>query len=164
MRFLLVFIVTLCLAVSAQAEVRLSVAPSCYTKQEAEAEQGIRIHSELMIIGLNCQHMTPPGRKNFYAQYRDFTTRNSGIISGYENTLINYYERAGRGNPVGALNDMRTAFANEISHDAAQMRPDIFCAKYVQRLDAASKMSGSQVRKWAGTFYPTHPLSRPICH
>ena len=31
-----------------------SVFASCYSSKEAEAEQGIRIHSELMVIGLNC--------------------------------------------------------------------------------------------------------------
>lgn len=40
-----------------------SFAASCYRAGEAEAEQGIRIHSELMVIGLNCQHMaTANGR------------------------------------------------------------------------------------------------------
>ena len=32
-------------------------AGACYSRKEAEAEQGIRIHSELMVIGLNCAHM-----------------------------------------------------------------------------------------------------------
>ena len=30
-------------------------AQKCYSAAEAEADQGIRIHSELMVIGLNCQ-------------------------------------------------------------------------------------------------------------
>ena len=56
------------LAVPAQAQMKVDVGVpaeagrQCYTHEEAEAEQGIRIHSELMVIALNCQHMTPHGR------------------------------------------------------------------------------------------------------
>ena len=35
-------------------------AEACYSKAEYEAEQGIKIHSELMVIGLTCQN-TPEG-------------------------------------------------------------------------------------------------------
>ena len=75
-RFLLC--VSLCLlAVPAQAQMKVDVGVpaatgrQCYTQEEAEAEQGIRIHSELMVIALNCQHMTPKGWKNFYQQYQE---------------------------------------------------------------------------------------------
>ncbi len=135
----------------------------CYSTREAEAEQGIRIHSELMVIGLNCQHMTPVGQRNLYAQYRTFTSNYSDLISGYEDTLINYFRRIGHPNPVASLNLMRTAFANKISLDAARMRPDIFCKRYTKRISQASAMNRQEVRQWASTFYPSHPVSKPIC-
>jgi hypothetical protein len=135
----------------------------CYSTAEAEAEQGIRIHSELMVIGLNCQHMTPAGQKNYYAQYRDFTARYESLFKAYEETLINYYRRAGRANPVGALNDLRTDFANKISENAAKMRPDVFCSRYMERIAKAQTMNQNQVKVWAATFYPSHPVSRPVC-
>lgn len=31
---------------------------ACYTSAEAEAEQAIRLHSELLVIGLNCRHFS----------------------------------------------------------------------------------------------------------
>ena len=44
--------------------VRPTVVSACYTKDEAIAEQAVRIHSELMVIGLNRHHMTPAGQTN----------------------------------------------------------------------------------------------------
>lgn len=135
----------------------------CYSLQEAEAEQGIRIHSELMVIGLNCQHMTPAGWKNFYQQYREITAKNSDLFAGYEETLINYYARSGVSNPEGRLHDLRTEFANKVSTDAAQMRPDVFCANYAPRLPKAAQMSREDLRNWAATVVASHPVSHPVC-
>lgn len=140
-------------------------ASSCYTMSEAEAEQGIRIHSELMVIGLNCQSM-PYGNKsgkNLYVQYRDFTTRHTPLFAEYEDRLISYYKRTGNRNPEGALNTLRTAFANKISNDAARMRPDMFCYHYAPRIEKASSMDARTLRQWAGTFFPSHPVSKPVC-
>ena len=147
----------------AQLEVGVPVAGAggrqCYSRDEAEAEQGIRIHSELMVIALNCQHMTPPGWTNFYVQYQQFTARNASLIGNYENVLINYFALAGKPNPERAFHDLRTSFANKVSTDAAQMRPDIFCAKYAPRLPKVDKMSTAEFKAWAADFQsPSHPL------
>jgi hypothetical protein len=136
---------------------------SCYTVEEAEAEQGIRIHSELMVIALNCQHMTPSGWKNFYQQYQEITARNASLIGGYENILISYFALAGAPNPERAFHDMRTAFANKVSTDAARMRPDIFCATYAPRLPKVDKMSTADIKAWAMMKEPGYPTSRPMC-
>ncbi len=133
----------------------------CYTKEEAEAEQAIKIHSELMVIALNCQHMTPRGWKNFYQQYQEITARNSSLISNYENILITYFALAGKPNAERAFHDLRTNFANKVSTDAAQMRPDIFCATFAPRLPKVDKMSAADFRAWAAT--PSGQLTRPLC-
>lgn len=140
-----------------------ALAADCYGPAEMEAEQGIRIHSELMVIGLNCQHMTPAGQKNFYAQYRQFTAMHESLFSNYENRLISHFRKNGSSNPESALNDLRTGFANKISNDAAQMRPDIFCARYVDRLTRAATMDRASLKTWAATPFPSHPVSRPMC-
>lgn len=137
----------------------------CYSNKEAEAEQGIRIHSELMVIGLNCQHMTPRGWKNFYQEYREITERNKTLFSGYEETLINYYSNNGAGsNAERKLHDMRTSFANKVSTDAAQMRPDIFCATYAPRIPKVAKMSREELKQWAVSSSSSQRLLQPVCH
>jgi len=155
----------LCLTVFLFASPALakSKTKSCYTLPEAEAEQGIRIHSELMIIGLNCQHLTPAGQKNYYQQYNDFTLKNQDLLARYETILIDHFKNRGDKNPERSLHDMRTLFANKIAGDAAKMRPDIFCHRYTQRLVQADNMNNDQVRRWASTFFPSHPVSEPLC-
>ncbi len=138
-------------------------AVTCYTEAEAQAEQAIRIHSELMIIGLNCQHRTPTGEKNYYLQYKEFTASHGPLFAGYENILIQYYTRAGFKSAEGELNKLRTQFANKISGDAAKMRPDLFCNYYAPRIPKVRAMNNAQIQKWASTFYRAHPLSQPIC-
>jgi hypothetical protein len=140
-------------------------AAACYSAKEAEAEQAIRIHSELMVIGLNCQHMTPKGWKNFYQQYREITTRHQRLITGYEETLISYNSRNGSGNKAERkMHDMRTAFANKTSTDAAKMRPDIFCATYAPRIPKVAKMSTADFQAWAASTSKTERLYHPICN
>ncbi len=155
-KFLMVFVVSVLL--SSQA-----MAASCYTMPEAESEQGIRIHSELMVIGLNCQHMYKANGKNLYAAYRTFTANNIKLFAAYERNLMEYFRRTGSPDPEAQLNSMRTIFANKIANDSARMRPDQFCKHYASRIEKVANMSQSDIKKWAATFYPSHPTSKPIC-
>lgn len=134
------------------------MAASCYSVKEAEAEQGIRIHSELMVIGLNCQHMTPRGWTNFYTQYRNITTNNQSLFNGYEKTLLGHY-----GGSEKRIHTMRTGFANQISTNAARMRPDVFCATFAPRIPQVAQMSREQIRQWASNASMTEPQSKPLC-
>lgn len=152
----LVFILVLLISVPAQAA-------SCYSPQEAEAEQAIRIHSELMVIGLNCQHMTPKGWKNFYTQYREITNNNKDLFANSERTLISYNAKNGS-NAERKLHDMRTAFANQTSTDAARMRPDVFCAKYAPRIPKVAQMSREELRQWVSSSATTQKLTHPVCN
>jgi hypothetical protein len=141
------------------------VQAACYSAKEAEAEQAIKIHSELMVIGLNCRHMTPRGWKNFYAQYREITQRHQPLISNYEKTLISYNSRnGGAGKAERKLHDLRTNFANKTSTDAAKMRPDVFCATYAPRIPQVAKMSTSEFQQWAASTATQERLSKPICN
>jgi hypothetical protein len=153
MRFLLFFTVFL---------ISTSVNARCYNSAEFEAEQGLRIHSELMVISLNCQQSTH-GYGNLYIQYKDFTRRHRGLIAQYEQVLKNYYSRVGSTNPEKEINDLRTSLANKISNDAARMKPNAFCKAYGGRITQALGMSQDKLRRWAATPFAGHPTTRPIC-
>ena len=138
-------------------------ASSCYSQQEAEAEQGIRIHSELMVIGLNCQHMGVRKGDNLYLKYRQFTADHAELFAKYEQILLSHFLNLVTKKPEEKLNALRTNFANKISNDAAAMRPDVFCSRYAPRITKASEMKHNDLRKWASTFYESHPVSKPFC-
>jgi hypothetical protein len=138
-------------------------AGSCYSHEEAEAEQGLRIHSELMVIGLNCMAMPLFAPKNLYGKYREFTSEYEDLFKTYEDTLLAYFKKEGGGDPAASLNTLRTSLANKFSTDAADMRPDVFCLKFSPRIEAASEMDLKDVRAWASTFEASNPVSRPLC-
>ncbi len=169
MKKVVLFLAVALMAMPAMAQMKVDVGVpglagrNCYSPEEAEAEQAIRIHSELMVIALNCQHMTPRGWKNFYQQYREITARNATLIGGYENILINYFALAGRPNPELAFHDLRTNFANKVSTDAARMRPDIFCSTYAPRLPKVDKMTPADLKSWALDASRTQRGMVPLC-
>ena len=135
----------------------IAQAKSCYSPAEAEAENAIRIHSELMVIGLNCQHMTPRGWKNFYQEYREITARHQDLFSGYERTLI-----SANGGSERKIHDMRTSFANQTSTDIARMRPDVFCSTYSQRIPKVGQMSREEFKQWAASS-ANGRSTKPLC-
>ena len=163
MKFLIILLMVAAFSSAAIAETRLSVGAACFTPLEAEAEQGIRIHSELMVIALNCQHLTPPGQENLYSQYRKFTSKNAALFSTYEMLLMNFFKKAGSASPDREMHTMRTNFANKISKDAAVMRPDAFCRTYMPRIQKAATMNEASLHKWASTFFEGFGPSRPMC-
>lgn len=138
-------------------------ASNCYQAKEAEAEQGIRIHSELMVIGLNCQHKYQSKGRNLYMQYRDFTDRHANLFSTYEGIILNYFKRTDIDDPEAHLNSLRTSYANKISIEAAKMRPDMFCQVYAPRITKAADMDKGDLRRWAATVFNSNPVSQPLC-
>ncbi len=134
----------------------------CYNASEFEAEQGLRIHSELMVISLNC-HKSTHRNGNLNIQYKDFTRRHQGLISQYEQTLKNYFSRSGSRNAESDINDLRTRLANRISNDAARMNPTAFCKVYGGRITQALAMDQAKLRRWASTPFPGHTATRPMC-
>ena len=159
MRFIAVLLLFFCVIV-VSSSVR---AQTCFNPREAEAEQGIRIHSELMVIGLNCAHKTTDDGKSLYVLYREFTEEHGDLFADYERILMEYYARNDDETPEATINTLRTSFANKISTDSAKMRPDVFCARYAPRISEVSKMTHETFRKWAATIYPAHPVSHPVC-
>lgn len=141
----------------------VDAAGRCYSQAEAEADQGIRIHSELMVIGLNCQQIGARFGLSLYSDYRKFTAKHADLFEEYEARLMKFFRKKGDKKPEASLNTLRTKYANKISNDAAGMRPDIFCAKYAPRIEQAGKMNRSEVQNWAGTIYASHPVSYPLC-
>lgn len=159
-RFAVIFLSVFFMSATAMPS---AYAAKCYTPREAEAEQGIRIHSELMVIGLNCAHMSDANGKNLYAEHRKFTAKHADLFATYEKIMMAFMSRNGDKNPEASLNTMRTNFANKISADAANMRPDIFCKNYAPRIEKVVQMDKTQIRKWAATPFPGHPVSQPYC-
>jgi hypothetical protein len=136
-------------------------AAGCYTSKEFEAEQGLRIHSELMVIGLTCLKM--PGGRDLYMRYGAFTQKNQHLIAGYETDLINYYRGQGARNPEQRLHTLRTDLANTISRHAIEMRTASFCQHFAPRIDKALAMDQMTLRHWAQHTWPGTPVSQPVC-
>ena len=140
MRFLFLFLVCFLLGKMAYA--------SCGSAVHG-AEEGVRLQSRLMVISLNCQHLFLSHGQNMYQQYRAFEARHRGLFGEYEDVLI----RAG-GRDITAL---RTQESNDVSLEAARMRPDLFCMKYAPMITQAAMMNENDVRYWV------NQKSRQVC-
>jgi len=151
-KFLLIII--LILAVSSKAE-------ACYNSDEFEAEQILRIHSELMVIGLTCLKM--PNGAQTYRKYKRFTDKNSLLISKSEAILIKYYIKERVNNPEQKLHSLRTKIANKISEKAIRMSMLSFCQKFSSRLDKALNMNENNIIKWANNLGKFGVSSESIC-
>lgn len=125
----------------------------CFNQAQAEAEQGLRIHSELMVIGLNCMGiMRDP---TLYSRYQSFTRQNHDLIDGWERTMISYYGSEKK------FHDFRTQIANKVAADSARMRPDVFCHNNANRMNKALAMNRAELQRWASTSYGLN--SKPLC-
>lgn len=138
--------------------------PPCYTPDEFEAEQGIRLHTELMVVGLTCQEMGPKDQPSLFAQYKMFTLKNQKQIQVWEKNLIAYYKRTVKGNPNRAFDTFRTRLANETSQRAIALTTPVFCADHVPVIAKAMATDIQAIRASLGPDSPgVHVGQEPRC-
>ncbi len=141
--------------------IHTNVTYACYSKAEAEAEQGLRIHSELLVIGLTCVKMH--GGFSSYNKYERFTVNNADKIADYEAVLIEYFKSEGSETPVADLHNLRSFLANDISKHAVKMGVQTFCDMFSSRLDEVIRMSSGQYTRWAKFALTKNPSTEPRC-
>ncbi|MDX2028757.1 MAG: hypothetical protein SFW62_09000 [Alphaproteobacteria bacterium] len=109
----------------------LLAAPACYSIAELEAEQTLRLHSELMVITVTCRSGSKG--QNLVPAYTGFTRAHIQALQEAEQTMINYYVRDGKGG-IAQLDKLRTKLGNEFGQKSADMSAPAFCAKYRDRV------------------------------
>ncbi|MBP2303250.1 hypothetical protein [Azospirillum picis] len=139
-------------------------APACYNRSEHAAEQLIRMHTEMMVVGLTCRTVVPD--KKPFDLYQDFSVKNRAMLSNSEAAMIGYYKRTSGGNATRNFDMYRTELANEISRRAATIGIPQYCANFVDRSAAAKDLTAEDLRtltsdeKGAGLMYMS---SKPLC-
>jgi hypothetical protein len=102
--------------------------PACYSPAELEAEQLLRLHSELMVITVTCR--TGSQGEDLVSAYTTFTKFNIKKLHDAEQTMIRYYEAHGAGNGIEHLDKLRTKLGNEYGQKSANMSAPLFCKEY----------------------------------
>lgn len=138
-------------------------APACYNRKEHAAEQMVRLHTELMVIGLTCQSIFP--EHNTFVKYQEFTIKNRAVLSEAEGALISHFQRNGGGG-TSRFDTYRTELANQISRRVGVIGSYSYCQQFIPRANNALAMPQADLKllasneKEAGLM---HLGSRPLC-
>ncbi|MFV3128764.1 hypothetical protein [Niveispirillum sp. KHB5.9] len=119
----------------------------CYSVPEFAAEQGIRLHTELMVVGLTCQHMDVKGQLSLFNQYKQFTLKHQARIQEWEKALVAYYKRTAKGNPTRNFDSFRTRLANETSQRAIALTTPVFCGTHAPLVAQAMAASLAEIEQ-----------------
>ncbi|MGY0781799.1 hypothetical protein ACW7BC_28255 [Azospirillum argentinense] len=137
---------------------------ACYSRAEHAAEQTIRMHTEMMVVGLTCQQVNPD--KKPFNLYQDFTVKNRSLISNSEASMIDHFRKKGGGNATRQFDMFRTELANEVSRRAAVIGTGLYCANFVDRSKAAMDLTADDLRVLTGDEKSAglmHLSSKPLC-
>lgn len=150
-------VLMLCLAIAPMR----AMAANCYTPEQFRAEQVVRFHTQLMVMGLYCQGVM---KQNTYAAYQDFTRRNQNIIKQEEDRLIGYFRNRGYKRADRELHTMRTDMANKISLQAGQS-PVAFCRQFAPSYERAKSMIPADFKRWIEQVNVTRASAStvPLC-
>ncbi len=119
---------------------------ACYSAAEYDAEQAVRLHTELMVIGLTCNSIEAD--RKLFAKYQQFTTKNRTSLLNWEKILIGHFGQTGKSNPTRQFDDFRTVVANEVAQRSALLTPPVFCQTHSDIVDRALSMSDSDLKRY----------------
>lgn len=133
----------------------------CYSAKEMEAEQLLRLHSELMVITVTCKQSST-GR-DLVRAYTGFTRNNIGQLHDAEQVLIEHYKTVYGGQGVSRLDTLRTKLANEFGQKIADVSAPVYCA---QRRDKVIEMYDSppvSLQRASLEAYADSANYEPVC-
>ena len=128
MRFFPCLIAALLLSTQAFASV------PCYAPEEMQAEQLLRLHSELMVIAVSCRYGS--NGQNLVSAYTSFTRNNLADIRQAEQTLRAYYAKNFGDKTNKRLDELRTRLGNEFGQQMANVSAPAFCAQRRDKVGA----------------------------
>lgn len=141
----------------------LAAKAPCYTQAEFEAEQAIRLHTELMVVGLTCGEASQAGGPSLFAQYKEFTLHHRDQIVQWEKALIGHFKRFKGGNATREFDSFRTRLANETSQRAIALSNPVFCQAYVPAVMQALAMSQQELLSTLKADKPLRLATAPRC-
>ncbi|HAU29640.1 MAG TPA: hypothetical protein DCW68_05970 [Rhodospirillaceae bacterium] len=145
-----ILVVALALSVSS-----LRAGERCPSMAHLEAEQALRLHSELMVIGLTCQkYYRQPS--DIYTEYQKFTAENANLLRQAENNLV---LRVG----VERFHALRTNIANDVSRRAAFMSPKAYCQANALFVGDLLALSSDGVRQYVARLAAGARQQVPAC-
>lgn len=104
----------------------------CYSPAEFEAEQALRLHSELMVITVTCKRGSYG--EDLVRAYTGFTQNNIAMLRNAEGVMTAYYKKVYGGKGVERLDKLRTKLANEFGQEIAAKSAPSFCAEKQDRV------------------------------
>lgn len=128
---------------------------SCPSVSRVTAEQVLRLHSELMVIGLTCQkYYRVPA--DIYGEYQVFTNTNADLLREAEDSLV-----ASMG--AKQFHALRTKIANDASQRAALMSPMEYCRASVPFVGEVLALNREGVRQYVGRLAEGVIQKTPSC-
>jgi hypothetical protein len=119
---------------------------ACYSQAEYDAEQAVRLHTELMVIGLTCNAIEAD--RKLFSKYQQFTTKNRASLMNWEKVLIGHFRETDKSNPTRKFDDFRTVVANEIAQRSALLTPPVFCQTHSDLVDQALSLSDNDLKRY----------------
>jgi hypothetical protein len=129
---------------------------ACYTPEEMQAEQLLRLHSELMVIMVTC-HTGSQG-EDLITAYTGFTRANIGVLHAAEKTMMDYYSMNYSGDATARLDSLRTKLGNEYGQKSADISAPVFCSRYRDKVvtfyGATAGRIADEIRRMSQTETP----------
>lgn len=116
---------------------------SCYSPTEVQAEELLRLHSELMVITVTC-HQSSNG-ENLVPAYTSFTRDNIDDLHQAEGIMKAYYKSRHGGDGTAQLDALRTKLGNEYGQMIADMSAPAYCDLYRDKVVALSRNIPGQI-------------------
>jgi hypothetical protein len=112
---------------------------ACYSAADLEAEQAIRLQTNLMVISSACRDEV----------YGEFRARNKDAIMRYQRIMIAHFRRAGARNAQSEFDSWDTSLANEISLAEGAEPTVVVCQKAASLLRMASTLDPRGLHNYA---------------
>jgi hypothetical protein len=135
---------------------------ACYAPEQRQAEQWLRLHTEMMFITVTCRQGSDG--QALPDIYVSFTRKNLPALQKAEQTMTDYYQATANGDPVANLDRMRTLLSNEFGQKAAKMTAPEFCAVYRDKVAQTEALTPAALDDQIQRMMATEPSYAKPCN
>jgi len=133
----------------------------CYLPAESNAEQVLRLHSELMVTAITCR--AGSRGQDLVRAYTAFTHDNIDMLQNAEHTMIGYYKERFGGDGISHLDVLRTQLGNEAGQDVADDSAPLYCRQFRDRVVTLYYDNPAQVQKEVHKLAETRKPQNSLC-